>query len=92
MNTAIFLTRLMLSTVALFVAAGCTTNPPQTAAEKSSLKNATQSTLSMMQDKDPNLRSFLDRSYGYAIFPDVSKGGFIAGGCARRTCRRAGAA
>ena len=75
---------MMMSAIALIALAGCATNPPQTAAERENLRSDAQSTLSMMQQKDPDLRSFLDGAYGYAIFPDVSKGGFIAGGASGR--------
>ena len=33
-----------------------------------------------MTKEDAGLQSFLDKSYGYVIFPKVGKGGLIAGG------------
>lgn len=60
---------------------GCSSNPePKTEAKKDTLHDNAVAALNQMQREDPSLRSLLDRSAGYAIFPDVGKGGFIAGG------------
>lgn len=43
------------------------------------LANA-QATLKMFVEKDPNLQGLVDKSAGYAVFPEVGKAGLIIGG------------
>ncbi len=31
------------------------------------------------KEKDPNIKTFFDKAYGYAVFPNVAKGGFVVG-------------
>lgn len=65
--------------VALSLAfAGCAT-APKTTSERSDLQARAQQTLQTMQARDASLRPLLDSAYGYAVFPDIGKGGFIAG-------------
>jgi len=33
-----------------------------------------------MKKADPGLSKFFDKAAGYAVFPDIGKGGFIVGG------------
>ena len=63
----------------LVVATGCST-APKTQAEKRSLVAEADATLQRMIARDPSLRGFVDRSHGYAIFPDIGKAGAIVGG------------
>ena len=58
---------------------GCATSP-QSAAQRSALADESRATLTLMQERDPQLARFLGRSAGYAIFPSVGKGGLIVGG------------
>jgi len=37
-------------------------------------------TIADFQNADPGLKTFFDNAAGYAVFPDVGKGGFIVGG------------
>ena len=37
-------------------------------------------TIAQFQKKDPDLKSFFDQAFGYAIFPTVGKGGIGIGG------------
>src|SRR4051794_16913261 len=37
-------------------------------------------TLKRLEKKDPGLRRFLERAYGYAVFPRVGKAGLVVGG------------
>lgn len=37
-------------------------------------------TIAQLLDKDPGLKVFFDKSYGYAIFPTVGKAAYIVGG------------
>ena len=65
--------------LALFAGVGCET-APKTETERENLVDEAQASLKSMQSVDATLASFLDRAYGYAIFPSVGKGGFVAGG------------
>jgi lipid-binding SYLF domain-containing protein len=58
--------------------AGCST-VPHDAADREKLDAEVHSTLQKMTAEDPSLQRLLDRSSGYAVFPSVGKGGFIAG-------------
>lgn len=69
----------MAACVAAMFLAGCAT-APKTPEERKSLVQEADATLGSMMAKDDTLRSFLDRSHGYVVFPSVGKGGFIAGG------------
>jgi lipid-binding SYLF domain-containing protein len=62
----------------LFVT-GCET-APESEAKRESLQQSAQAALNEMTTTDPTLREVLDRSAGYAIFPEVGKGAFIVGG------------
>lgn len=62
-----------------FLAAGCTTAPPSEE-KKENLEFQAQNAYKQMLTEDPSLENFLKRSYGYATFPRVGKGGLIAGG------------
>ncbi len=69
----------VLSAAFLFGFAGCST-VPEREADRKQLDTNVDSTLKTVVTEDPSLRGVLDRSAGYAIFPSVGKGGFIAGG------------
>lgn len=58
---------------------GCAT-APQSAGQRRDLQQEASSALGAMGRDDPSLPALLKRSYGYAIFPSVGKGGFIVGG------------
>ena len=58
---------------------GCST-APKTQEERRSLVQEADAAVTSMTAKDPSLRRFLDRAHGYAVFPNVGKGGLIAGG------------
>ena len=53
---------------------------PQTPAQRKSLVGDADATLQTMLDRDGDLAPLLDRSAGYAIFPNLGKGGVIVGG------------
>ena len=59
--------------------AGCQTDP-QTKEGKENLHTNVDATLKRLYLVDPGLESFLNKSYGYVVFPSVDKAGFIAGG------------
>ena len=41
---------------------------------------AAQDTIAKFKKKDPGIKKFFDKAYGYAVFPKIGKGGFIVGG------------
>jgi len=58
---------------------GCETAPKSTQG-RASLDTEVQSTIRTALQQDPGLQSFFDKSAGYAVFPRVGKGAFVAGG------------
>ena len=59
--------------------AGCET-APKTAGEKATLSSEADAALAAFKNADSSLDPLLAKSSGYAVFPDVGKAGFIAGG------------
>lgn len=70
---------LAIIAVTTFALIGCTT-VPKTETARSGLHDEAQAALKRMEGIDPGLRSFLDKAHGYAVFPNVGKGGVIVGG------------
>ncbi len=68
-----------LFAVASMCAFGCA-HAPTKPGERADLRVEAQKTLSSMEAKDPGLRSLIDRSVGYIVFPAVGEGGFLVGG------------
>jgi lipid-binding SYLF domain-containing protein len=60
-------------------AGGCTT-APKSGEERAALSRESDASLASFRAQDPTLDELLSRSVGYAIFPDIGKAGFIAGG------------
>ncbi len=58
---------------------GCAT-APDTPAEERSLEQRASATLDTMVARDPGLKELLDGSVGYAVFPEIGKGGAVVGG------------
>lgn len=69
---------LMLTVVAGLLV-GCSTAPTSRADRDALLAEATSS-LQQMRAEDPGLGELVRRSYGYALFPKVTKGGLGVGG------------
>jgi lipid-binding SYLF domain-containing protein len=69
---------LILVSVAAFLTA-CSTEP-KSEGDKTSLAAAVQSEMVAFQTKDPSIKELLDKSVGYALFPDAGKAGLIIGG------------
>ena len=63
----------------LLLMTGCQT-APESKSERADLHDDTTSALHRVQRADPGLRDFLDRAYGYAVFPSVGKGGVVVAG------------
>lgn len=67
-----------LAAMGLFVTACATA--PTTPSEREELRTDALATLEQLERRDPTLRPTLARAAGYAIFPDVGKGGALVGG------------
>lgn len=65
--------------VAMFMIVGCATAPSSPAARRGLVAEA-DATVASMTAKDPSLQRMLDRSPGYAVFPNIGAGGAIVGG------------
>lgn len=68
---------LLSSSLALL--SGCTTAPRSEEA-KENLLESSEDVMKKLNMEDPSLRRFMDKSYGYVVFPTVGKAGLIAGG------------
>jgi lipid-binding SYLF domain-containing protein len=66
-------------TVVAGLLVGCSTVPASRAEQNTLLADA-ESTLQQMRAEDPTLGELVRRSYGYALFPKVTKGGLVVGG------------
>ncbi len=58
---------------------GCSTAPKSQAAREN-LSSQVQTTIQTAKSTDPGLQKFFDTAAGYAVFPSVGKGAFVAGG------------
>jgi lipid-binding SYLF domain-containing protein len=68
-------------TALVIIAGGCTSGPtPKTPEKRQSLVAEADAGLQTMIAKDPSLRDLINRSPGYAIFPDIGKAGAVVGG------------
>jgi lipid-binding SYLF domain-containing protein len=63
----------------LAIVSGCATAPTSTEG-KAALSRDVNTALTQAKVQDPSLQAFLDRAYGYAIFPSVGKGAAGVGG------------
>lgn len=59
---------------------GCASSPvPSSEQDKASLSAGVEGSLARFNATDPGLKAVLDKSAGYAVLPDVGKGGLIIG-------------
>jgi lipid-binding SYLF domain-containing protein len=68
-----------LSMTAVLLALSACATAPKSSASKASLEDNSMATLNAMIRKDPGLENRLRDAAGYAVFPSIGKGGFIAG-------------
>ena len=68
-----------LASVGALLLSGCST-APKSAAGRQNLDTEVQAAIQTTRNTDPELQKFLDTSAGYAVFPKVGKGAFVAGG------------
>ena len=65
----------------LLLISGCSTVPKDGGGDgKEVLSAQVNEAIAEFKNKDPDIQSFFDRSYGYAVLPKVTKGGFWVGG------------
>lgn len=76
--TVLSKTKTLFTVLALALGVGCA-SAPETAPEQETLELEAHAALHAMTDKDPGLQAVIDSSVGYAVFPDVTEGAFIAG-------------
>ena len=58
---------------------GCSPTPKKTS-DQATLASESSAALDGFKNTDPSLAPLLDKAVGYAVFPDIGKAGFIAGG------------
>lgn len=68
-----------LSALVLALIAGCST-APTSSSNQAALHSEVQSTIATARAVDPSLDRFFNTAAGYAVFPNVGKGGYIVGG------------
>jgi len=72
------ITRLSAITM-LSIGMGACATAPRTESGRQSLEASAETTLESMKTRDPGLPSLLDSAYGYAVFPNIGKGGVVVG-------------
>jgi lipid-binding SYLF domain-containing protein len=69
----------LVLTVVAGLLVGCATAPASRAEQDTLLTQATSS-LQQMRAENPSVSDLVRRGYGYAMFPEVTKGGLVVGG------------
>jgi len=69
----------VLAGSALSLVPACST-APKTEADRASLADDSRGAMERFKREDVSLQSRIDKAHGYAIFPDIGKGGAIVGG------------
>jgi lipid-binding SYLF domain-containing protein len=60
--------------------AGCSTIAPNTPAERAALTASVDGTLASFKAKDRSLQTLIAKAVGWAVFPEIGKGGIGLGG------------
>lgn len=68
-------TTLLVTALAALFLASCATAPT-----KDTMIRDAQATLERFIERDPGIRRWADQAHGYAVFPDIGKGGLWVGG------------
>ncbi len=69
----------VLASVGALLLSGCST-APKSQVGRENLDTEVQAAIQTARNTDPGLQKFFDTSAGYAVFPRVGKGAFVAGG------------
>jgi lipid-binding SYLF domain-containing protein len=81
MKRSLYIAAAVIGTATIIPVTGCNSSPaPKKPAEQATLAAESTSSLTAFKNEDPSLQELLDKSVGYAVFPEVGKAGFIAGG------------
>ena len=59
---------------------GCSSPAAKNSSQQATIASQSSAAMDAFNNEDPSLKDLVDKSVGYAIFPDVGKAGFIAGG------------
>lgn len=70
---------MVVAALAVSMVAGCA-SAPETRPEQRGLEARADATVEQFVARDPSLGDVLARAAGYAVFPEVTEGGFIVGG------------
>src|SRR4051812_21508661 len=65
---------------AAILLAGCTSPAVKKESDRATLAAEASAGVDAFTNEDPSLKPLMDKAVGYAIFPDIGKAGFIAGG------------
>lgn len=65
--------------VLALIFAGCST-APRTTESREALHSSADAALKTLYAADTNLKDFVGKAYGYAVFPEIGKGGLVVGG------------
>ena len=68
-----------LTTAMIAIALAACATAPKSTEGREDLQREANATLTMMMQRDPGLRTLLSGAAGYAVFPNIGKGGFVAG-------------
>jgi lipid-binding SYLF domain-containing protein len=60
--------------------AGCTSPEVKKESDRATLASESRAAVDAFNNEDPSLKELMGKAVGYAIFPDIGKAGFIAGG------------
>jgi lipid-binding SYLF domain-containing protein len=71
--------KLIFAAVAAALVPACASTP-KTPQEVSRMESRSSNTLAEMRERDASIAPLLDNAYAFAVFPEVGKAGFIAGG------------
>ena len=66
--------------LALALAVGGCSTAPKNQGQKDALRGEADAAVQAMTTQDPSLRNFMNGAHGYAVFPNIGKGGLIVGG------------
>ena len=69
-----------LRLVLILLLVGCVPAAPAYAGWDANAEKKARETVSLFRKKDPSLKPFFDKAYGYAVFPTVGKGAVGVGG------------
>jgi lipid-binding SYLF domain-containing protein len=69
----------VICSLALSAIVACGSTTPSTSSGRANLEARADATLAMMKERDPGLATMLGQASGYIVFPEIAKGGVIAG-------------